>query len=869
MKSSATVKHRRNMLYVFMAMAMGSPAAQADVFDDAWACAVAVKEGTVDAAVIGAKALEFISTKSECVSRLGSPATAAPIGVVVGLANLDVLPKSQPACGNKLYEVAATSVAEALNATLGELGVLPASAKKELVGIASGGIAGEALANIPGMDFVSGSLTCGCDLVDAGLNTETIEKVLNITDNIGNKCGGPVWDKAKEVAKDVVNFAGDAAEEGVRQVSNLGDAIAGQTKHMPYVNYYDQYWAPEVEWYATHEFNNPNAWHGQEVWKQLWKPCVSYFDKHTQSTDTAQYTCDNMRSGGALFPKKYFGHEMFERVFEFEVSVLVNAEREKAYAEFADIKSGSLPKDITDGKCYADKAIGLHPLLPAMRKKAIDAVFGIPKKEKNHNGLNVLPNSPPSLWASETFGAYAFTYFFEVDNGQYHADAAKAVKLALADFNPEEKVRAELQDLVVDYYRNYGVCFDTTDKNQEKINSLVSQCPTQTCKDTINSDYQVCRNGYESWFQENKSVLTATESANQNKTLTLQAPVRERECLSEAERTLATEKNAKTVKNMVGQCAKSIPREKLKSDYEVCAAAEENWYEKNRPTTGKYNAEYAEQINEGWESFNDNCLNAAKDTFKSCRLTVNDSVAKKIDSDEAPTARDVGIIDTNERLREHKPTKPLDERVPRTDLSKFKKDEPRASREPLREREPLQRIDERIPVTDGASRRTVTDEPHVSREPLREREPLQRIDERIPATDGARRRTVTDEPRASREPLRERDPIRRLDDRVLPAAPTSDSRRTPSPEELALEARRRAAADARAARDQRIGTGASTGVVVPEVAPITDADLPGCYVFTRSADSRVYACTNSTAYNSCLVVVKRDSSVTCKMTIKD
>ncbi len=820
MKPLTRLKRRRNALYAFIALAMGSPAAHADVFDDAWSCAVAIKEGTVDAAVIGAKALKFVATKPDCISRLGSPATAAPVGVVVGLANIGVLPKSQPSCGNKIYETAAKPVAMALDATLGELGLLKPKAKQMLVKIASDDAAGALLAKIPGMDFVSGSLTCGCDLVDAGLNTETIEKVLNITDNIGDKCGGPVWDAAKEAAGAVVDFAGDAAEEGVRQVSNLGDAIAGQTKHVPYLDYYNSEWAPRVEFYAAHEFNNPNAWHGNKVWMQVWEPCVKYFDKHTQSEDTAQVTCDNMRSGGHLFPKKYFGHELFQRVFEYEASVLVNAEREKAYAEFADIKSGAMPKDITDSLCYADQAIKLNSLLPAMKKQAVDAVFGIPKKEKTHNGLKVLPNTPPALWAADTFGAYVFTYFPEVDAGQFHADAAKAVQLALADFNAEEKVRAKLKDRVQDYYRKDSVCIATTDKNQAKLNSLISQCPTQSCKDTIRSDYEVCRTDLASWRQENMSSLTSSEYSYNKSLLQKEDPVREGVCLSEAEHTLATEKNAKAVESMVDQCTKSIPREKLEKDYAACAAAEENWYEKNRPTDGKFTQEYVEKINEGWKGFNDACLEDAKNTFKSCRLSINDSSAKRPGAVEVPNTGNVGINDVSDRLREREPIKPLKERVPRSDVSKIKEDESRTSRDPMSGREPLQRIEERVPRTES--------------------------------TPESRRRRVTDEPRISREPLSEREPMRQDE---VPFADTS-----------ALEATRRAAADARASRDQRIGTGTvNRDPVVPEVAPITDADLPGCYVFGKSAESRVYACTNSTAYNNCLVAVKRDSSVTCRM----
>ncbi len=857
MKPLTRLKRRKNLVYAFIALALGSPVAHADVFDDAWACAVAVKEGTVDAAIIGGKALKFIATKPDCVTRLGTPATAAPIGVVVGLANIGVLPKSQPSCSGKLYGTAAKPVAMALDATLGELGVLEGDAKAMLVKIASDGTAGALLAEIPGMDFVAGSLTCGCDLVDAGLSTETIEKVLNTADNIGDKCGGPVWDAAKEVAGAVVNFAGDAAEEGIRQVSNLGDAIAGQTKHVPYLTYYNNEWAPKVEFYATHEFNNPNAWHGNKVWMQVWEPCVKYFDKHTQSEDTAQVTCDNMRSGGHLFPKKYFGHELFQRVFEYEASVLVNAEREKAYAEFADIKSGAMPKDITDSLCYADQATKLHSLLPAMRKQAIDAVFGIPKKEKSHNGLKVLPNSPPALWAADTFGAYVFTYFPEVDAGQFHADAAKAVQLALADFNAEEKVRAKLKDLVQDYYRKGSVCIATTDKNQAKLNSLLSQCPTQSCKDTIRSDYQVCRSDFETWHKENKSSLISTEYSYNKSLLQSEAPVREGVCLSEAEHTLATEKNAKAVESMVDQCTKSVPKEKLEKDYATCAAAEETWYEKNRPIDGKFTQEYVGKINEGWKGFNDACLDAAKNTFKSCRLTINDSSAKRPGTVEVPNARDGGLIDSSERLRE---------------------------------REPIQRRDERVPKTETAAELRRRKEAS-SREPLSQRDPLKGLDERVPRTESStesRRGTANDEPRFSREPLTNREPIQRIDDRVLTAEPTSESRRQLSREELrraresmrqdqiptadsaAVEARRRAAADARAARDQSVGTGAvSRDVVVPVVAPVTDADLPGCYVLSRTESSRYYGCRNTTAFDNCLVVVKRDSSVTCKLVSKD
>lgn len=746
MKSTRRPKRRRNRLYAILALAIGSPAAQADVFDDAWSCAVAVKDGVVDTAITGGKALKFIATKPDCVTRLGTPATAAPIGVVVGLANIAVLPTSQPSCSGKLYGTAAKPVAEALNATLGELGLLPDGAKDQLLGIAAGGISGQVLAEIPGMDFVSGSLTCGCDLVDAGLSLETIEKVLNTADNIGDKCGGPVWDKAKEIAGEVVDFAGDAAEEGVRQVSNLGDAIAGQTKHVPYLAYYNQQWAPKVEFYAAHEFNNPNSWHGGKGWQQVWNPCVSYFDAHTQAEDTARYTCDNMRSGGPLFPKTYFGHELFRRVFEFEASVLVNAEREKAYAEFSELKSGAtLPASITENTdCYASASIKLHPVLPAMRTAAINEVFGIPKKETTHNGVAVDPSAPAALWPADTLGAYALTYFPEVDAGQFRADAAKAVNLALADFNAEQRIRAKLAEKVLKHYEaNRCVEIDTADPHQKKIDSLISQCPTESCKATIADDYQVCASDNRTWVQDNRDIIFDADTA-EGRNLRIQSIARDAACVSDAERTLATERNAHAVDIMVSQCLKAIPKEKLDGDYKACAAAEESWYETNRPMEGKYTSEYVETINEGWRGFNDACLEAARTTYKSCRLSISDPSARTPGPVEVPNTRDGGVIDATGPRRQLPP-----EELPRTRASKRQYEVP---------------------------------------------------------------------------------------------------------------------ADLRTTRDPRMTTGrVVSDTVEPDIAPITDADLPGCQVFARSASSRVYACTDSTAYDNCLVVVERDSTVTCRM----
>jgi len=133
-----------------MALAMAAPAAHAeDIYDQAWQCASTVVQGVADVAGDGAKALEFIASPGGgvCVTRLGTPMTAAPIGLVLTLANGGVLQKN---CSATLYNTAAKPIAYGLGEALGALGILPKSARDFLADIVAGEVAGEALKLVPG-----------------------------------------------------------------------------------------------------------------------------------------------------------------------------------------------------------------------------------------------------------------------------------------------------------------------------------------------------------------------------------------------------------------------------------------------------------------------------------------------------------------------------------------------------------------------------------------------------------------------------------------------------------------------------------------------------------------------------------------------
>ena len=491
-----------------------APQARADIYDDAWDCASAVVDTVELGFTLGPKALKFVATQPSCVVRLGTPATAAPIGVVVGLANTGVLPASQPQCSAKLYSTAARPLAKALSASLGELGALPDGASQPLADIASGAAAGEMLTQVPGMSEVGGSLTCGCELVEAGLSIESVEQVLQAGDNLGDACGGPVWDAAKEVAGEVVDFAGDAANEGIRQVSNLGDALAGQTKHMPYEQYFNQHWRPRVEDFASMEFNDPGNWHDQQQWRQMWEPCVSYFDGHTQSEDTAQYTCDNMRSGGPLFPERNFGRLMFRRLFDYDVAVAVGAARSEAFAEYSALELDiDVPAELSaDAEAMAQIESNWDTQRTGRLSPLMDDLFGVPTRESTHEGLAVNPSLPAALFPHGTVGARAQDYFAEVDANQARADAAKAVALAMADMDVQGKfvqaARAIKRDYFLEQYQGMLAMRDhLKDKEREQAEAWAAQCPTQACRDRITADYDACRAEVDEWYQANATLI--------------------------------------------------------------------------------------------------------------------------------------------------------------------------------------------------------------------------------------------------------------------------------------------------------------------------------------------------------------------------
>lgn len=560
--------HLMTALTAAAALAIAVPAAHASVgepFDSAWNCAEAAVQGVEDLAGTGAKALKFIASPGggACVTRLGTPVTLAPIAAVLGLANGGVLSHN---CTAKLYDTAAKPLATVLSTSLGELGILPKAAEDFLAKIITGELGGEALSRIPGLGAVTGSLTCGCDMYDAGLSIETIERVLHTADNLGNACGGSVWVATKKVGKAVGKVATGAAKVVTTQISNLGDSIAGQEKHMSLQDYFDQNWVNggKVELFASDEFAAPGRWHQGQSWKGTWDVCKLYFDKHTMSAKNAQDTCDDMRSGttkeNGLFADNGFQQRMFQRIFQFDVTAEVAKAREAARTQFANMQpEANVPQGLLD---EVNANLGSQDKVNARLQAehnnyvswSVDEVYGVPNKEKEHNGEYVYPETPPTWWPANTVGARALTFYSEVRQGSGsttdRADAAKAVQLAMQDLDVTMRVSDAVGKKILKVYADEASSIAMSrqfnrDLDQEKIDSLIAGCNTQTCRDTIASDWASCHAQAVGWFEANKDIILDSSGtrASQSAAAAQEDNSHRAACLAQANKTLHDSRN--------------------------------------------------------------------------------------------------------------------------------------------------------------------------------------------------------------------------------------------------------------------------------------------------------------------------------------
>lgn len=287
-------RHGRSALALAFAALLLASSAQAGpqaAAEAAWGCIKANGKAVAQGAQTGVRVLTFIATKPLCVAQLVTPPPAVPqvaMGITVGVATQQKL-TSYDQCSDRIYGVVAHPVLGAVKSALDQAPQVPPPLDHLKDGLAdlAADNAVELLASIPGAEVVTGGIDCGCALVDAGLQPDTVVQMVATTKQVAQQCTD-VLEALGPVGQGIVAVGG-AVSTGWR------DTVKNP-QHMPYQQYYDRFWAPQVEGLAQ-KLIQPGSQDWTPTVKPVWDRCVDYFDSHDQYKSTARVTCDDMRDG--------------------------------------------------------------------------------------------------------------------------------------------------------------------------------------------------------------------------------------------------------------------------------------------------------------------------------------------------------------------------------------------------------------------------------------------------------------------------------------------------------------------------------------------------------------------------------------------
>ena len=285
----------RKLPLAFMTLLLLTSApVHANVVTNAAGCLAAPFKAAAVSVSSGEKVLELAVEDPSCVGRIMAvdPATIVSSVMVIALQQQGVMPKNVGQCRGFINGLASGLIADALLEVPGLPSLLGSKGTDMLEDIVAGG-SSTALSSVPGMNTITGALSCGCAVADIG-GPETVKKVMNAVGSGAQQCGGLVTDLIKGGLVGI--------DTGAKAVENTLESIY-QGAHMPQDTYYRIYFAnrKEAEYKYWVALMSPNAQLHNAIARQggymdgVTKTCFNYFTSHRMSDSSAEKTCTSFR----------------------------------------------------------------------------------------------------------------------------------------------------------------------------------------------------------------------------------------------------------------------------------------------------------------------------------------------------------------------------------------------------------------------------------------------------------------------------------------------------------------------------------------------------------------------------------------------
>ncbi len=408
-----------------------------------------------------------------------------------------------------------------------------------------------------GIDDVDDAIVCADALLDSSIADEAdlavptwVNSLFDIYMDLRDKdYWGLVYDVGATVAcavanyftgtdvcaflEDIAEFVGDVAD-GVKAVggalNNAGEKVfTGQTQHVPVVQFFNEYWLPEVDNYARNIVVQKNSGYWSANVGEKFKHCRNYFDSHTMSEDKASRACSDMRDGTAAsdnsFVDKGFSQLASRRGAALLLAGLVKPAATARIAQLraqGAFKSAALPPD----------KVALDPWHSAAEVPGAEAVvyrlYGLnPQGGIDDPPMNRDAKTVNEAWRPKTvgFGAWMIVQSAKVapatlDFATSDGIGRKAVASSEAGFEFAAEVKAFVQTAqaarmkTVDQLVNINKGFQ--ESLAKPLNDMLALCKPKSlasCDSEVRARMAACDAKAKAYYDANQGVIGDFDSS--------------------------------------------------------------------------------------------------------------------------------------------------------------------------------------------------------------------------------------------------------------------------------------------------------------------------------------------------------------------